>query len=251
VLQRVRRGEFPRPRAVHRQVPPALEAVCLKAMALRPGQRYDSALALAEDVEHWLAGEPTGAWPEPWPARLRRWTRRHRTLAALALLLTATLGLGALAVLQRHQNHELKAARDREADARQTAADLLRWAYLRDRQESMLNRAGEAIRSLPPATRNHYQGRYDELQRKWHLVLANRRAEMEQSLRDRQLDERAVLGEPARAEGVNDLWDQTTRLWAELYVEKRDAEGGGKPLEAERPQRAKERRQLPIPGLGP
>ena len=43
----------------------ALEAVCLKAMALRPEDRYASPRALADDVEHWLADEPVSALPEP------------------------------------------------------------------------------------------------------------------------------------------------------------------------------------------
>src|SRR5262249_50862620 len=35
----------------------ALEAICLKAMALHPGDRYPSPRALADDLEHWLAEE--------------------------------------------------------------------------------------------------------------------------------------------------------------------------------------------------
>ncbi len=34
---------------------PALEAICLKAMALRPEERFGSALALATEIEQWLA----------------------------------------------------------------------------------------------------------------------------------------------------------------------------------------------------
>src|SRR5262249_31767458 len=36
VLRQVQRGAFPRPRAVNPEVAPALEAVCLKALALQP-----------------------------------------------------------------------------------------------------------------------------------------------------------------------------------------------------------------------
>jgi serine/threonine protein kinase len=68
VLQKVQRGDFPPPRRANASVPPALEAVCLKAMALRPEDRYPSAQALADEVEHWLADEPVGAYREPWPA---------------------------------------------------------------------------------------------------------------------------------------------------------------------------------------
>jgi WD40 repeat protein/serine/threonine protein kinase len=55
VLGRVRRGIFPAPRRVRRSVDPALEAICLKAMALDPGQRHASALELAGALEAWLA----------------------------------------------------------------------------------------------------------------------------------------------------------------------------------------------------
>jgi tetratricopeptide (TPR) repeat protein/tRNA A-37 threonylcarbamoyl transferase component Bud32 len=90
VLDKVRRGTFPRPRAVRRRVPATLEAVCLKAMALEPGDRYPSARSLADDVEHWLADEPVRAYREPLRLRLGRWARRHKPLVA-ALAVTALL----------------------------------------------------------------------------------------------------------------------------------------------------------------
>jgi serine/threonine protein kinase/WD40 repeat protein len=55
VLNRVRRGIFPAPRRVRRSIDPALEAICLKAMALEPGERHGSALELAGKLEAWLA----------------------------------------------------------------------------------------------------------------------------------------------------------------------------------------------------
>jgi serine/threonine-protein kinase len=101
VLRRVQQGDFPPPRAVKRGVPAALEAVCLQAMALQPEGRYSSARALADEVEHWLADEPVAAYREPSFVRLRRWSRRHRSLVtgAGAALLVAVLTLSAAAVL--------------------------------------------------------------------------------------------------------------------------------------------------------
>src|SRR5205823_10450526 len=58
VLRKVQRGEFPPPRQVQPEVVPSLEAICLKAMALRPEDRYQSPHDLANDIEHWLADEP-------------------------------------------------------------------------------------------------------------------------------------------------------------------------------------------------
>jgi serine/threonine-protein kinase len=95
VLRRVQRGEFPPPRALDAAIDRTLEAVCLKAMATRPEDRYGSVRALAEDVERWMADEPVSAYSEPWAVRLGRWARRHRPLVAgtAALLLTSTVAL--------------------------------------------------------------------------------------------------------------------------------------------------------------
>ena len=91
-LRRVQRGEFPPPRAVRPSIPPGLEAICLKAMALKPEERYPSAPALADDLEHWLADEPVSVHREPISVRLTRWGRRHRTLAtSIGVLLIATV----------------------------------------------------------------------------------------------------------------------------------------------------------------
>src|SRR5206468_3178820 len=72
ILRRVQRGDFAPPRRVRRTVDAALEAVCLKAMALRPEDRYASPRALADDLERWLADEPVTAYREPLRRRLAR-----------------------------------------------------------------------------------------------------------------------------------------------------------------------------------
>jgi serine/threonine-protein kinase len=101
LLGKVQKGDFPPPRQVNSRVAPGLEAVCLKAMALRPEGRYDSAGALAGDVERWLADEPVGAYRDPFPTRAARWARRHRAAVTgtAALLLTAVAALAISTVL--------------------------------------------------------------------------------------------------------------------------------------------------------
>src|SRR6202041_2908552 len=47
VLRKVQRGDFVRPRQLESPLDAALEAVCLKAMANQPGDRYPSCRALA------------------------------------------------------------------------------------------------------------------------------------------------------------------------------------------------------------
>ena len=53
VVWAVRKGEFPPPRKLDRTIDRSLEAICLKAMALRTEDRYASPRALAEDIERW------------------------------------------------------------------------------------------------------------------------------------------------------------------------------------------------------
>ena len=65
MLRQVQRGEFPPPRQLDPSIDRALEAVCLKAMATEPEDRYATCRALAEDVERWMADEPVTAWREP------------------------------------------------------------------------------------------------------------------------------------------------------------------------------------------
>jgi serine/threonine-protein kinase len=115
ILRGVQAADFPAPRALDPTIDRALEAVCLKAMALKPEDRYATPRALAEDVERWKADEPVAAWREPFSRRTRRWVRRHRTLvtAAAAVLVMALAGLGAVAGVQARANRDL-AAKNRE-----------------------------------------------------------------------------------------------------------------------------------------
>jgi serine/threonine-protein kinase len=102
VLRSVQRGSFSPPRKVDASVDAALEAVCLKAMALQPGDRYASPKMLADDVERWMADEPVKAWREPLGRRAQRWARRNRTAvttaAALLLMAVVTLSVSTLLV---------------------------------------------------------------------------------------------------------------------------------------------------------
>jgi formylglycine-generating enzyme required for sulfatase activity/serine/threonine protein kinase len=92
ILAAVVTGRLVPPRRVNPSAPAALEAVCLKTMALPPERRYASARSLADDLKRWLADEPVTAWREPWSHRLWRRVRRHRrtSMALAAVLFAAT-----------------------------------------------------------------------------------------------------------------------------------------------------------------
>jgi eukaryotic-like serine/threonine-protein kinase len=85
---------------------PALEAVCRKAMAKRTEDRYPSAVALADEVQRWLADESVQAYPDSVPVRVGRWMRRHKTFvsaAAVFIVCAAVASSGAAALIWREQ----------------------------------------------------------------------------------------------------------------------------------------------------
>jgi serine/threonine-protein kinase len=96
VLRRVQRGEIPPPRSLDSTIPRPLEAICQKAMALRPEDRYATPKGLAEDVNRWLADESVSCFEDPWSERLRRWSRKNptkslTTMIVLLYVITAIL----------------------------------------------------------------------------------------------------------------------------------------------------------------
>ncbi|MBI1915280.1 MAG: protein kinase [Planctomycetes bacterium] len=95
VLDKVQ-GEDPLPpRRLNPNVHRDLEVICLKALAKDPAARYPTALALAEDLERFGAGEPIHARPEGLVARLWRKARHNvgTTVAVTAVVLAAVVVL--------------------------------------------------------------------------------------------------------------------------------------------------------------
>lgn len=78
VLRRVQLGDVPRPSKINPRIPKPLDAICCKAMAINPRDRYESARDLAEDVERWLGDESVAAFADTFSVKLARWARRHR-----------------------------------------------------------------------------------------------------------------------------------------------------------------------------
>ncbi|MGE3817978.1 MAG: protein kinase [Isosphaeraceae bacterium] len=116
-LEQVQVGDFPPPRKVDPRVDPGLEAICLKAMATSPGDRYPNAQALAADMERWLADEPILARRDSIGVRAWRWARRHRVLTSSGVAML-TVGVIALSILARVEaTHAAELSRkDAESD---------------------------------------------------------------------------------------------------------------------------------------
>jgi serine/threonine-protein kinase len=130
VLKRVVQEPPVPPRQRVASTPPALQAVCLKALAKGREGRYGSAGELAHEVEHFLADEPVVAYREPVRVRLGRWARHHRPLVAagLALLLTATVALAVSTALVRRQELAALEAKEQAERERGRADDNFRLA---------------------------------------------------------------------------------------------------------------------------
>src|SRR5580692_5185225 len=123
LLIRIQKQDFRKPREVNPSIPRPLEAICLKAMAPSVSGRYPTAVALAGDLEAFLAGEPVSAWREPLSVRTARWVRRHRTLvtSGVATALVLIVALGVIVFVQNSANRRLSEANDRETSARKDA----------------------------------------------------------------------------------------------------------------------------------
>lgn len=94
VLQIVLRGEIPSCRTIQQQTPKPLEAICHKALALQPLNRYRSAKAMSAEIERWLDDAPVETYREPWYLRARRWARHHPTAVSTSLAIAAMSLLG-------------------------------------------------------------------------------------------------------------------------------------------------------------
>ncbi len=112
IVRRVSRGEVewtapkntPAPAPARREIPASLLAVCRKALALAPGDRYPRVAALQADLTAWQNGfatraENAGAWTQ-----IKLLIRRHKAAAlGTAAVLTVGALLGSLAVIKGNQ----------------------------------------------------------------------------------------------------------------------------------------------------
>ena len=123
---------------VHRD----LETICLTCLAKDPTRRYDSALALSEDLERWLASKPIRARPTSvWERALLVWRRKPAVMslaAAVAVLLVA-LVVGAVAA-----GFELRSRIEETREAEASAREQTRKACLAEARA--LRRGGSAGR---------------------------------------------------------------------------------------------------------
>jgi tetratricopeptide (TPR) repeat protein len=127
------------PRLWNPKIDRDLSTICLKCLEKDPTRRYDSALALAEDLERWLRHEPIRARHTGVFTRGKKWVRRNRTTAAFIMVVTIGFA-GALWELPRVQEEralarlaKLSAQEKARLEAEQTNNPAAYDAYLRGR----------------------------------------------------------------------------------------------------------------------
>jgi eukaryotic-like serine/threonine-protein kinase len=100
-----------------------LDLIVLKALRAEPEARYATPLALAQDVEHQLAGRPITARAPTLRYRARKFVRRNRAVTALAaavfLLLTGATGMSSYqSRLLRVESERVQRERDKAVQVR-------------------------------------------------------------------------------------------------------------------------------------
>jgi serine/threonine protein kinase/Flp pilus assembly protein TadD len=99
VIQQAGATAAPKLRSLVPSLDRDLETIVARCLESDPKARYQTAGALADDLEHWLEGRPIIARPVRAPARVWRWSRRNPILAGavgacLLLALTVVWLLG-------------------------------------------------------------------------------------------------------------------------------------------------------------
>jgi tRNA A-37 threonylcarbamoyl transferase component Bud32 len=86
-LRQLRERDPVRPRTLNKKIDCELEVLCLKCLEKDPGRRYNSAEALADDLERWLRGESVRARRHAFAAgRLVKWVRRRPVVSILLVV---------------------------------------------------------------------------------------------------------------------------------------------------------------------
>ncbi len=144
------------PRLLNPSAPRDLETICLKCLEKESARRYPTAQALAEELAHFLAGEPIQARPLGPAGKAWRWCRRKPQLASLTAVAALLFLMGFAGVLWqwRQAASERQRAGAGELLARQNAYAADMKEVQRALEDGDLGRARELLNRHRPAGRS-------------------------------------------------------------------------------------------------
>lgn len=147
-------------RRLNPAIPRDLETICLKCLRKEPGDRYESASAVALDLRRWLAGEPIVARPVSSLERAWLWCRRRPLLAAT--FAGSLLFLTTAAVMVRERMQTVRAAGIVDAIITSETRDL----------EALRSQLQKYRRWAEPVLREKLDGGEADSKQKLHASLA-------------------------------------------------------------------------------
>jgi WD40 repeat protein len=218
-LQMVCYNEPVSPRRLQPGCPRDLETICLKSLNKEPRRRYDSALAMADDLRRYLDGRPILARPVGAIGRVLKWARRSPTVAALITLCSLVTFLGIALVLWQWRRAEAavggleRANQDERAQrtlALEALAESRRHLYFfrvtlaaRAWRDNQPGRADQLLDECEPASLRGWEWHY--LKRLCHTDLI--------TLRDHPGPVRGVAFDPGGRRLASASSDGTVRIW--------------------------------------
>ena len=138
-------GKLEPPETFKAGIPKPLTAICAKAMSVTPHERYETAMAMADDLERYLSDASVSVCRTSLGTQMIRFVRRNRTASALLLgmllICTALLTIGLAG--QSFFAHQAKAsARERLRLAATMAANI--GGFEIDRRLSLLEHEAQS-----------------------------------------------------------------------------------------------------------
>ena len=97
------------------KISPDLETITLRCLEKEPERRFESAGAVADELQRFLDGEPILARPISQAEKAMRWVRRNRALASALLVVVALLLAALVGGMSMQRTARLQAEQSRQA----------------------------------------------------------------------------------------------------------------------------------------